>query len=93
MLGVNSFIKEENLVNRPITEGDCGVILRKDGGFQIFSTGKIDPGNMTELQMEQGLLLTALSLCLAAPQLRQMLLQMASDPAIIGTNPLQISLQ
>jgi hypothetical protein len=81
---MKNLLKLENIVMAPIKEGDAGVILREDGTFQIFSSGKIDPENLSQGQVEQGRKLNALALALSLPQVMEVLLRMADDPAIVG---------
>ena len=84
---MTSNLSSAQIIKDPIQEGDCGVILRKNGSFSIFSTGKIDPENLSDAQMEQGLLMTAIALCLNTPQLREQLINLASNPAVVGHHP------
>lgn len=81
---MHSLLGQSQLQSSPIEEGDAGIVLKADGTFRVFSTGKIDPNNMTEAQLEQGEKLVALSLALSLPDVMNMLKQMANDPAIVG---------
>ena len=81
---MNSLLTLEN-TPRPIEEGDAGVVLTKNGKFFVFNThDNFDPSNMTERQIEQGKMIQALSVALQIPQIMDVLLQMASDPNIVG---------
>ena len=81
---MHALLSQSQLLSSPIQEGDAGIVLKPDGTFQIFSTGKIDPNNMTEAQLDQGEKLVALSLALSIPQVLDMLKRMANDPKIVG---------
>ena len=85
-------LRPVDTANKPIEEGDCGVILRKNGTFQIFSTGHINPNALSEIQLEQGLLLTAIALCLKTPGLKENLLKMASEASLGADNPFASSI-
>lgn len=84
---MNALQLQDHIIKRPIQEGDCGVILRKEGGFDLFSTGSVDPDQLTVIQMEHGLIMTALAILLRAPETRTMLIKLASDPEIVGEDP------
>lgn len=71
-------------LNSPIEDGDAGIVLKPDGSFKLFSTGKIDFANMTEAQLAQGEKLVALAIALTVPDIMTMLNQMASDPNIVA---------
>lgn len=75
-----------NLTNEPVQDGDAGFILRKDGSFQIFTTGHIDPNALTARQQEQGQLLTLFALVTSSPQIRDMLTNIVND--VTGGGPL-----
>lgn len=81
---MHALLGQSQLLSSPIQEGDAGIVLKPDGTFQVFSTGKIDPNNMTEAQLEQGEKLVALSLALSIPEVLNMLKTMANDPEIVG---------
>jgi hypothetical protein len=75
----------QNFADAPIQEGDAGLILRKNGDFQIFNThASIDPENLTDRQREHGDILRAFSLALQIPNVMELLKAMSNDPAIIG---------
>lgn len=76
-----------NLANtpRPINEGDAGIVLPKEGDFYVFSTGAIDPENMTDRQIEQGRVLLAFSVALKIPRIMEVLFRMSEDPVIAGS--------
>lgn len=81
---MQGLIQTGNLVSAPIEEGDAGIILKRDGTFRIFSTGKIDADNLTEAQREQGERLIALSTALRHEQVMDVLKRIAADPAVTG---------
>lgn len=64
--------------------GDAGVIFTKDGGFYVFSSGDIDPDNLTDVQADQAVAINALKIALKAPGIMAMLVKMASDPRVIS---------
>lgn len=66
-----------------IQEGDAGIILKPDGSFKIFSTGKIEEPLTPEQEM-QGRKLLALTVALKTPQVMQLLTDMSNDPDIVG---------
>ena len=74
----------DHVTNAPISDGDAGVILRADGTFQLFSTGDMNGGNLTEEQMQIGRKLSALALALSLPSVMNVLYTMLDDPAITG---------
>lgn len=79
---MHSLLDRSHLVSTPIKEGDCGVILRQDGTFQIFSTGVKEGRELTPAQVEQGQKLVCLALALRSPQIMHMLKELANDPAV-----------
>jgi hypothetical protein len=69
----------------PIEKGDAGIILKKDGTFQLFNTGDINPdAPLSAFQEEMGMKLIALSIPLVHEPVMKMLLEMANDPLIVG---------
>ena len=83
---MTSLINPTNIIQNPIEKGDCGVILRANGEFSIFSTGEIDPDELTPVQEEQGILIIALSLCLSNPELRKSLIKLATDTSATASS-------
>lgn len=81
---MHTLLGPSQLQSSPIEEGDAGIVLKSDGTFRVFSTGNIDPNNMTEAQLDQGEKLVALSLALSIPDVLNMLKAMANDPEIVG---------
>ena len=77
-------INPSNFIKNPIQDGDCGVVLRADGNFEIFSTGIINPDELTPVQLEQGIIMTAIALCLENPKLRESLIKLATDMTKTG---------
>lgn len=72
-----------NLALPKFEDGDAGIILKADGTFLLWNTYKdLNPANMTERQLEQGKVLMAFAAALKLPQIMDVLLQIASDPAI-----------
>ena len=66
-----------------IEEGDAGIILKKDGSFQVFNChATIDAKNMTERQIEQGKQLLGLAAAVKLPELMQVLLDVANNPDV-----------
>lgn len=80
----NNLLTLENIVSSPIAEGDAGVILKADGSWNVFSTSKLGETGLSPAQMEQGKKLIALSVALKHPQIMEILMQMANDPALVG---------
>lgn len=72
--------------DRPaIDDGDCGIIVKLDGSFRLFSTGvenlKNDPSTFTEREHQQirnGQILTAFCLALQNEQVMDVLLDLAT---------------
>lgn len=81
---LGSLLTRENIVSSPIQDGDAGIVLKPDGTFQVFSTGRIDGENLTSEQELQGQKLMALAVALKFPQVMSLLLDMANDPEIVG---------
>lgn len=82
---MNAHLTLKEITATPIQEGDAGVILKKDGTFEIFNAhANIDPANMTERQLEQGQILMALSVALKIPAVMAILVNMANDPNVVG---------
>ncbi len=81
-----ALINLKNIVAEPIQQGDAGIILRKNGDFQIFSThgDELDPNNMTERQIEQGKILMAFATAMQIPRVMELLIEMSLDPDIVG---------
>lgn len=88
---MNPLLDQTDILKGPIRNGDCGVILRKEGGFEIFSAGIKSAEELTEQQLENGTLLTAIAICLKHEDLRHTLLAMATDPKIVGDKPFAIT--
>lgn len=80
-----SLLNQSNLVATPVQEGDAGLILRKDGSWQIFNChANMDPEKLTDRQREQGETLLAFAVALQLPEIMDILKKMANDPAIVG---------
>jgi len=79
-----NLLTHENIVSAPIESGDAGVILKPDGSFKVFSTGKLDVANLSEEQIQQGKVLLALAVALKYPEIMDILMMAATDPAIVG---------
>ena len=88
---MNALQLQDHIIKRPIEEGDCGIILRKNGGFDIFSASITAETILTDAQEENGILLTAIAICLKSPEMKNMLIQLATDPAIVGDDPFNLS--
>lgn len=80
---MTTLFKLENIVCEPIGDGDAGIILKSDGSFRAFSTGFIDPNNLTEGQVDQATKLRALAVALNTPEILAVLIQMANDPNVV----------
>jgi hypothetical protein len=72
-----AIITRENVQAPQITEGDAGIILKKDGTFRVFNT-IADPSNPTPAQRDQGRRLIALAAVLKDPVILDLLIQNAS---------------
>lgn len=80
-----ALLNQGNIATTPISEGDAGLVLKKDGSFQIFNThADIDPTNMSPRQIEQTETLMAFAVALQHPEIMTILKQMSQDPAIVG---------
>ena len=77
-----SAITESNIIKGPILTGDSGIILRARGGFEIFSIGTTDPALLSETQLENATILTAIAVCLNNPQLRETLISLADGQSL-----------
>lgn len=88
---MNPLLDQSDIIKSPIRSGDCGIILRKEGGFEIFSVGIKSQADLNDQQLENGTLLTAIAICLKHEDLRKTLLQMATDPRIVGETPFAIT--
>jgi hypothetical protein len=83
---MTALISAANLVSQPIGEGDAGIILRKDGSFQIFNTHEnIDSENLTERQVQQGEILMAFAVAMQIPDVMKLLVNISKDPEVIST--------
>lgn len=81
---MHALLTLEEMTSTPIGEGDAGVILKKDGSFQVFNTYKtFDPENITDRQREQVEAVMAFSVALKFPAIMQILVQMSQDPDIV----------
>lgn len=66
-----------------IEAGDAGIILKADGSFQVFNTEtSIDPDNLSEQQLELGRKIMGLSAALQVPEIMEILVRLANDPAV-----------
>lgn len=82
---MNALLTLKQTTATPVQEGDVGIILKKDGSYEVFNThAGFDPENMTEDQMEQGAKLLALTVALRYEAVMNVLRNMANDPAIVG---------
>jgi len=88
---MEALLKLENLPSRPIEDGDAGVVLKREGGFYVFSTGNVDPDNLTPRQIEQAEIIQALAVALQIPAVMHVLKTMANDPKITGDQVLDTS--
>lgn len=80
---MHALLDKSDLVSAPIQEGDCGIVLKPDGTFQVFSTG-VKSSGLTPEQMEQGNKLVCMIVALKTPQIMHMLAELANDPAVKG---------
>lgn len=76
-----ALIEQSNLAIPKFEKGDAGIILKSDGSFVVWNTFE-DPANPTARQIEQGEALLAFSAALKVPQLMDVLLNVAKDPAV-----------
>ena len=82
---MNHLFSLENTTPTPIEDGDAGIILRKDGSFRVFNTHKnITAENITERQIEQGMILMAFGVALKNPAVMRVLFELSQDPRIVG---------
>jgi hypothetical protein len=73
----------------PIEEGDAGVIIKKDGSFQVFNTHMdLDPKNLTEMQIQQGRMILGLTIALKVPEIMEKLIELALDESANGVTEL-----
>lgn len=68
---------------RTITEGDAGIVLTKEGGFFLFSSGDFNPEALTEEQGRQAVTLDAFRTALHLPAIMRVLVEMANDKSVI----------
>ncbi len=69
----------ETTVSGPIEDGDCGLILRKDGSFNLFNChSDFDPTNVSPELLKQGAILHAFSVALRVPALLDFLMEQAA---------------
>lgn len=89
---MKNLLTHENLVSTPIGEGDAGIILKSDGTFRIFNCSKIaEDGTLTQEQAVQGTKMMALAAALSIPAIMDMLIQLSTDPAIVGEDGVDMS--
>ena len=75
-----ALLSQEHVTSGRIEEGDAGVILKKDGSFQLFNTHEsISSDSMTERQIEQGRTLLAFSVALQVPAVMEALNQFVTE--------------
>jgi hypothetical protein len=80
---VSNILPVASITPTPIEEGDVGIILKKDGSYQVFNTHKnFNPERMTKDQVLQGELLIALTTALAHPKLMNVLKAASMDPEL-----------
>jgi hypothetical protein len=88
---MQNLLTHKHIVSNPIQEGDAGIVLKRDGSFQLFSTGAIDADNLSPEQISQAKILNALAVALAIPQIMEVLFRMAEDPDIVGNPGVRIN--
>ncbi len=76
-------IDQTNIAMPKFEDGDAGIILKADGTFRVWNTIK-DPTHPTEAQLNQGRILLAFSAALQLPQIMDVLLTVANDPAVFN---------
>lgn len=82
---MQNIITRENLTTSPIEAGDAGLVIKANGRIQIFNTFTPDQlAAMTPLQKETGKKLMALMTACAIPAVMDVLMQVASDPDVVG---------
>jgi hypothetical protein len=80
---VSNILPVASITATPIEEGDVGIILKKNGSYQVFNTHRnFNPEKMTEPQIVQGKLLIALTTALTHPKLMAVLEAASLDPAL-----------
>ena len=80
------FNVQENTVTSPIAAGDAGIIIKADGTPQIFNTYTPEQlasptPEMTETMQKLMALMTAWNL----PPVMDVVLQIANDPNVVGS--------
>lgn len=84
---MNALKLQDHIITRAIEQGDCGIILRKNGGFDLFAAGVTAETVLMPQQEENGILLTAITICLKFPKMRNMMMRVGTDPEIVGPDP------
>lgn len=80
-------LHSQNVAQPTFDEGDAGIILKKNGDFQIFNTHKsIDPNNLTPEQLAQGKRLIAAGLVMQHSHLLEMVLNAAAEAVPYGAD-------
>jgi hypothetical protein len=80
------FNAQENTVTSPIATGDAGIIIKADGTPQIFNTytkAQLESPTPEMTQTMQKLM--ALMVAWNLPPVMDVVMQVANDPAIVGS--------
>lgn len=76
-------IDETNTMRAPVGEGDAGIVIRKDGRFEVFTVGKLTEP-LTPEQIQQGKTLMALAYALQTPEIMATLERAVEDQIADG---------
>lgn len=79
---MTALLTQSHLLEAPIGEGDCGIVLKPDGSFRVFSTGEVGT-NTNQVQMDNMMKVMGFALALQVPPLMQILLDAVQDPDIV----------
>jgi len=86
---LNTQLTPDQILSQPIQDGDAGIIIKRDGSFQIFTTGDI-ANTMSPEAIEQGLTLMGVSIALSTPEILLTLKDMARKTAEVGEDMISL---
>jgi hypothetical protein len=81
---MTAMLNHKNIVSSPITNGDAGIILKENGSFEIFTSGDLKNGTLTNEQQVQATKLMALSAALSIPSVMDTLITLSEDKEVFG---------
>jgi hypothetical protein len=81
---VTALIERTDILDRPIGEGDAGLVIDSLGNIKFFTIGAVDPLNLTEAQQRQAAMLAAFAVVAKSEDMLDTLIGIANTIEAAG---------